>query len=59
MKKACRRCKLLVEGAAKCSCGSNQLAEIWKGRIIIFSKESEIAKKLDYDKPGEYAIKVR
>ena len=41
-------------------CGGNQFTNTWKGRIAILNSEkSEIAKKLEIKKDGEYAIKIR
>ena len=59
-KKACKKCKVLVEGSDKCPlCQSTQLVESWKGQIVILKpEESEIAKKMNIKEKGTYAIKI-
>lgn len=58
-KKACKKCKIFVEGDECPNCHSAQFVLNWKGRIhIIDSKKSDIAKKMGIDVKGEYAIKV-
>lgn len=59
-KKACKKCKVLVESGDKCPlCQSTQLVESWKGQIVILKpEESEIAKKMNIKEKGTYAIKV-
>ncbi len=58
-KKACKKCKILVDGN-KCSlCQGDQFTESWKGKIIVLNAEkSEIAKKTEIKVKGEYAIKT-
>jgi DNA-directed RNA polymerase subunit E" len=59
-KKVCRKCKIFVEKEICPICGGNQFTNTWKGRITILNAEkSEIAKKLEMKKDGEYAIKIR
>ncbi len=60
--KACVKCKTLVsEDVEICpNCGSTEFSDDWEGLVIIIDKDSsEIAKILDIDKAGLYAIKVR
>ncbi|HLC55030.1 MAG TPA: transcription elongation factor subunit Spt4 [Candidatus Nanoarchaeia archaeon] len=58
-KKACRKCKILVEGAKCTICQGTDFSENWKGRVyIIDAEKSEIAKKTGIKQKGEYAIKV-
>jgi len=60
MKKACKNCKLLVEGPTCPLCKGNQFSESWKGRIFIADPEkSEIAQKMGIKAKGEYAIKIK
>ncbi|AJF62935.1 MAG: DNA-directed RNA polymerase, subunit E [archaeon GW2011_AR20] len=60
MKKVCRKCKIFVDKEVCPICGGNQFTNTWKGRIAILNSEkSEIAKKLEIKKDGEYAIKIR
>jgi len=59
-KKACKRCKLFVEGTSCPICKNNQFSTNWQGRLIILDPEhSIIANKINAKKEGEYAIKVR
>lgn len=58
-KKACKKCKIFVEGDECPVCKGNQFVTNWKGRInIIDANKSEIAKKIEVKIKGEYAIKV-
>lgn len=58
-KKACRQCKIFVEGDECPLCKGTQFATNWKGRLyIIDANKSEIAKKIGIAVKGEYAIKV-
>jgi len=60
MKKVCRKCKIFVEKDVCPICQGNQFTNTYKGRITILNAEkSEIAKKLEIKKDGEYAIKIR
>lgn len=60
VKKVCKKCKIFVEKDVCPICKGNQFTNVWKGRIIILNSEkSEIAKKLELKKDGEYAIRVR
>ncbi|MBS3172719.1 DNA-directed RNA polymerase subunit E'' [Candidatus Woesearchaeota archaeon] len=58
-KKACKKCKILVDGNVCPICKGNQFVDNWKGKIYIINAEhSEIAKKIGITIKGEYAIKV-
>jgi len=58
--KACRKCRRLVPSDAdKCPrCGSTDLSRDWSGMVLIISKESEVAKRLEIEEEGRYALKV-
>ena len=59
-KKACRRCKLFVEGADCPSCESTNFTTSWQGRLYVTDvQRSAIAGKLVIKLKGEYAIKIR
>ncbi|MEK6932631.1 MAG: transcription elongation factor subunit Spt4 [Nanoarchaeota archaeon] len=59
-KKVCKKCKLFVDKDVCPNCGGKDFITTWKGRISILNLEkSEIAKKLEIKKEGEYAIKTR
>jgi DNA-directed RNA polymerase subunit E" len=58
-KKACKKCKILVDGSTCPICKGNQFVDNWKGRIYIVNVEnSEVAKKIGIKVKGEYAIKI-
>ncbi|MBW3005100.1 DNA-directed RNA polymerase subunit E'' [Candidatus Woesearchaeota archaeon] len=58
-KKACKSCKIFVEGDECPVCKGSQFITNWKGRLyIIDANKSEIAKKIGAKVKGEYAIKV-
>jgi DNA-directed RNA polymerase subunit E" len=59
-KKACKTCKMFVEGDVCPSCKGNQFSTNWQGRLFILDPErSEIGKKIGITVKGEYAIKVK
>ncbi|MFH1409321.1 MAG: transcription elongation factor subunit Spt4 [Nanoarchaeota archaeon] len=59
-RKACKKCKYFYDGNECPVCKSNQSSTNWDGRIYILdAQKSEIAKKIDINIKGEYAIKVR
>jgi len=58
--KVCRECHKVVEGEACVTCGSTNLSEDWTGYLIVVDpKRSGIAKQMNIDMPGRYALKVR
>ncbi len=59
-KKACKNCKILVDGNECPICKSTDLLSNWKGRVAVMDAgKSFIAKKAGFKKEGEFAIKVR
>lgn len=59
-KKACRKCKLFVEGTACPNCESTNFTTSWQGRLYVTDvQRSTIADKLGIKLKGEYAIKIR
>lgn len=57
--KACKKCRLIVEGDVCPVCKESDLTGSWKGMTIIFDPEkSEVAKKLDIKVPGKYALRL-
>ena len=59
-KKACKKCKIFVEGDSCPVCKSNEFSTSWQGRIyVVDSNNSGIAKKIGIGVKGEYALKVR
>jgi len=59
-KKACKKCKLFVEGNVCPICKGNIFSSNWQGRLFINDVgNSMIAEKLGIKVKGEYAIKVK
>ncbi len=59
--KACRKCGALVDSKVNVCpiCGSTEFTDNWEGMIIILDpSHSELAKELQIEKPGLYAIRV-
>jgi DNA-directed RNA polymerase subunit E" len=57
--KACRKCKAIVEGSKCAKCGSDEISDSSKGKIIVLKpEESEIAKNLKLKDKGSYALKL-
>lgn len=60
MRKACKQCRILVEGGSCPICQNSDFATSWNGRInVLDAEKSGVAKKLSITKDGEYAIKTR
>ena len=58
-KLACKICKKLVTGDRCPIHPDAKLVEAWKGKIIILDPQnSELAKKMNINDKGEYAIRV-
>ena len=59
-KKACKTCKMFIDGDECPICRKKQFTTNWQGRLCILDpKKSEIAKKIGIAVKGEYAIKIR
>ncbi len=59
-KKACKRCRMLIDSGDCPLCKINQTTNVWHGRLYILDpKKSQIAEKCGFEAKGEYAIKVR
>tara|TARA_Y100000310_G_scaffold316956_1_gene369290 strand:- start:8599 stop:8787 length:189 start_codon:yes stop_codon:yes gene_type:complete len=59
-KKACKKCKMFVDGDICLSCKGNAFSNNWQGRLYISDVEnSMIAEQIKVKIKGEYAIKVR
>ena len=60
MKKACKKCKIFIDGSNCPICKGTEVVTNWKGRVAITNAEkSAVAKKANFPINGEYAIKVR
>jgi RNA polymerase subunit RPABC4/transcription elongation factor Spt4 len=59
-KKACKKCKIFVEGETCPICKKNSFSTNWQGRMYFLDvQKSTIAKKINVEAKGEYAIKVK
>jgi RNA polymerase subunit RPABC4/transcription elongation factor Spt4 len=59
-KKVCKKDKIFVEGDVCPICKKNSFSTNWQGRIYFLDvTKSTIAKKINVDLKGEYAIKVK
>lgn len=59
-KKVCKVCRLFIEGNECPVHGPVQTTTNWQGRYnILDAKKSLIAKKVNIEHNGEYAIKAR
>ncbi len=59
-KKVCKKCKVFVDGSECPLCKGNQFSTNWQGRInVTNANKSDIAKKMNINADGEYAIKCR
>lgn len=58
--KACRNCHAIVEGDVCPICKGSSLSDDWSGYVIVLDPpNSAIAKRLNIDQHGKYALKVR
>jgi len=55
---ACRNCRRFTTGKSCPVCKSTDLSTSWKGVVVILNAESEVAKSLEIDEPGKYALYV-
>lgn len=58
--KACKLCKRIIDTGDSCTvCNEKSLTTNWKGFVIIFdAPNSDIAKRLEIDTPGKYALRL-
>lgn len=57
--KACKQCKRVVEGDICPMCRSTELTRNWRGVVIVFDADSEIAKGMNIKAPGRYVIEIK
>jgi len=58
--KVCKRCKIVVSGKQCPICKGQEFTCNWRGLVVILDPEkSDIAKQLNIEIPGSYALKVR
>jgi len=57
--KACKSCRRLLKGNLCPTCKSSELTSNWKGVLVIFNAESEIAKEAGITAAGKYAVRIK
>jgi DNA-directed RNA polymerase subunit E" len=58
--KACRDCHAITTEDECSVCGSHDVSTDYLGYVIVMDPETSIiAKKMQIDRPGKYALKVR
>ncbi|MEM2907887.1 MAG: transcription elongation factor subunit Spt4 [Candidatus Hadarchaeales archaeon] len=58
--KACRNCHSIFEGTTCPICRSSSTSDDWSGYVVVLDPtDSRIAKRLNINKPGRYALRVR
>jgi len=58
--RACRTCKIITEGNHCPICRSTDLSDDFSGLLIVLNPEnSQLAKKIDIEKEGRYALRIR
>ncbi|MGC8662587.1 MAG: transcription elongation factor subunit Spt4 [Candidatus Micrarchaeia archaeon] len=60
VEKACKKCRLIISQGEVCPlCGSTELTARWSGYVVILNAEkSDIAKKLNINVNGRYALNI-
>lgn len=60
MRKACKNCHQIVDGKVCPACKGTSFSNDWTGYVVVIDPEnSEIAKRLNINTPGKYALRVR
>ena len=58
MENACRICRRLIEGNECPVCKSKDVTKSWKGVLVVFDTNCEMAKTAGIEIPGKYALQV-
>ncbi len=60
MSRACRLCKVITEEMACPICKGTDLSDDYSGLLIILDPEgSQLAEKMEIEKEGQYALRIR
>lgn len=57
--KACVKCQIITNKKKCPICGGDEFTDKYLGVAIVFDTDSEIAKELEADRKGKYALKLR
>lgn len=56
-KRVCKECGTLTLEKECPTCSSKSFVDKYKGRVVILDEQSDIAKRLNIEKKGNYAMK--
>lgn len=60
MSRVCRTCKIITDESACPICKGLDLSDDYSGLLIILNpKDSQIAKRMEIEKEGRYALRIR
>jgi DNA-directed RNA polymerase subunit E" len=59
VEKACKDCNRISEESECPICKSNEMTTAWKGLMIVYNEESQLAQEAEIQTPGKYAIRVK
>lgn len=60
MSRACRSCKVITDETACPICKGTDLSDDYSGLLIILDHEgSQLATKMEIEKEGRYALRIR
>ncbi|MCW4036017.1 MAG: DNA-directed RNA polymerase subunit E'' [Candidatus Bathyarchaeota archaeon] len=60
MSRACRSCKVITDETACPICKGTDLSDDYSGLLIILDPEgSQLATKMEIEKEGRYALRIR
>ena len=57
--KACKVCRRIVKGNLCPICKTSEVSPSWKGSLVVFDANSDIAKEAGITAPGKYAVRVK
>ena len=58
--RACRTCKIIIDENVCPVCKGTDLSDDYSGLLIVIDPEtSQLAKKIEIEKEGRYALKIR
>ncbi len=57
--KACRTCRMIVNGEVCPTCKDSVLTKAFEGFILLINPEGEVGKQIGATTPGKYALKIK
>ena len=57
--KACRKCRLIVNGDICPNCKESDLTKAFEGFILLINPEGEVGHAIGATTPGKYALKIK